>query len=363
MNQIMKSSKIILLSGIFVIGLSCGYAQLGGDPTTPPTGAPTATMRTLDQVEARIPLVDGAPGVVQESNGGFTISQSGSYFLTGNLALTSGDGIIINVDNVTLDLNGFTISKAVASAIGSGVVVTGSNVTITNGFIISDYELTSDTITGKGFLSAVDLELSSKNVRLSHLTVEGCGAYVNDVSVESIDSCVGRYNKRGFFAERVTNTSSMNVELIAISARIVENTSASSFKDVAISCSGSVVNSRGTSDSDLYPAITGVTVSHSVGENTDAGSGISVSNGTVSNSRGISDSGTGIFVIAGSVSNSYGQSRVGTGIVVSTGMVSYSYAEVSSRPDPAIICDIAIACVVKSTNTITAGDEYHSVTP
>lgn len=42
----------------------------------------------------------------------FTISEPGSYFLTGNLTNTNpnADGIIIDADNVTLDLGGFTLS-------------------------------------------------------------------------------------------------------------------------------------------------------------------------------------------------------------------------------------------------------------
>ncbi len=43
----------------------------------------------------------------------FTISESGSYYMTGNLTNTSanGDGIIIDADDVSLDLGGFTLSS------------------------------------------------------------------------------------------------------------------------------------------------------------------------------------------------------------------------------------------------------------
>ncbi|MCH8527034.1 MAG: right-handed parallel beta-helix repeat-containing protein [Kiritimatiellae bacterium] len=66
-------------------------------------------MKTLDQVEPRIP-VESVP---------FTITEPGSYFLTGNLELASGArAITIASDNVTLDLMGFTISGGASQGIG-----------------------------------------------------------------------------------------------------------------------------------------------------------------------------------------------------------------------------------------------------
>ena len=63
-----------------------------------PPGAPAPTMRTLTQVEPRTPI----------SNANFTISSSGSYYLTTNLVCAES-GIIIAASYVTLDLNGFSI--------------------------------------------------------------------------------------------------------------------------------------------------------------------------------------------------------------------------------------------------------------
>ena len=76
-----------------------GYAQ---GPLNPPAGAPVPSMKTLDQIEART-AIESLP---------YTISTSGSYYLAKNLqfAATSGDAISITAPNVTLDLNGFTIS-------------------------------------------------------------------------------------------------------------------------------------------------------------------------------------------------------------------------------------------------------------
>src|SRR4051794_35854724 len=71
---------------------------------TPP-GAPAATMRSLDQIEPRTPI----------SSLPFTISSSGSYFLTKNLLVANANGITINATNVDLDLRGFTISATSGS--------------------------------------------------------------------------------------------------------------------------------------------------------------------------------------------------------------------------------------------------------
>src|SRR5580698_3192796 len=84
--------------------LSTTFAQ---GSLTPP-GAPAPTMKSLDQVEART-IVDAAntPGDASDL---FIISQPGSYYLTANLAGASGkNGIEITTNNVTLDLNGFSL--------------------------------------------------------------------------------------------------------------------------------------------------------------------------------------------------------------------------------------------------------------
>src|SRR5437667_9194781 len=46
----------------------------------------------------------------------FTISQPGSYILNGDLTGSSGDGITIQTDWVTIDLNGFTLFGASGTA-------------------------------------------------------------------------------------------------------------------------------------------------------------------------------------------------------------------------------------------------------
>ncbi|RYD61625.1 MAG: hypothetical protein EOP83_16585 [Verrucomicrobiaceae bacterium] len=94
-------------------------------------------MKTLDQIEARIPLnATTAPG---NANGVHVIATPGSYYLTGDVqGVASKDAIIIEASNVTLDLNGYSL-KGVASSL-NGIAISRSNaaltgITIRNGFI------------------------------------------------------------------------------------------------------------------------------------------------------------------------------------------------------------------------------------
>lgn len=68
----------------------------------------------------------------------YTITQPGSYYVTGNLTGASGqNGILINANSVTLDLNGFTLQGVPGS--GTGVKVDQSGfkraITIRNGIV------------------------------------------------------------------------------------------------------------------------------------------------------------------------------------------------------------------------------------
>lgn len=99
--------------------LSTVFAQ---GSLTPP-GAPAPLFKTLAQVEPRTPI----------SSLPFSISVSGSYYLTTNLNGGAGGGIGIGAADVTLDLMGF----ALVGGTGDGINIGSSrtNVAIRNGTV------------------------------------------------------------------------------------------------------------------------------------------------------------------------------------------------------------------------------------
>lgn len=127
MRQKINAITILLLL-IAVTGSHAGNLD--------PSSAPASTMKTLDQVEPRTPLnATTAPG---DDASVYIITQSGSYYLTGNVAGGSGkSGIVIAADNVSIDLGGFTLEGGTGSLDGIRPSGYRSNIIIRNGIVKS----------------------------------------------------------------------------------------------------------------------------------------------------------------------------------------------------------------------------------
>jgi hypothetical protein len=133
---------------------------------TPP-GAPAPTMKTLAQIEPRTPI----------SSAPFTISAPGSYYLTTNLTINSGDGIAIATNGVTLDLNGFSISSTAASAAGYAIKLNSGirDISIYNGHIVSGVTNDGGVYNGPGFAHGINYSGAVPvNVLVARMTVSGC---------------------------------------------------------------------------------------------------------------------------------------------------------------------------------------------
>ena len=121
MNQ-----KTLLLVGAVVCGCLTYASPVHAQGSLTPPGAPAPAMKSLAQIEPRTPILS-LP---------YTITNSGSYYLVTNLVGTTNDsGITINTNNVTVDLNGFTLQGVPLSM--SGILVNGSftNLVFRNGAV------------------------------------------------------------------------------------------------------------------------------------------------------------------------------------------------------------------------------------
>ena len=171
---------MFFIAGIVSLpGLVCG-----GDVEPPPeavdgSGNPVSTMKTLDQVEPRIPI----PGSTTPISF-FNITQSGSYYLTGDRH-ASGEGISVAANDVTIDLNGFSLVGN--SGIDSGIHMNGqSNVEIRNG-TVRDFNIgiwEEDTDNGKAH-RIINVRVVSNYIGMS---IKGSGHLIKDCSASENSS-------------------------------------------------------------------------------------------------------------------------------------------------------------------------------
>lgn len=144
------------LLGVAGIGALAALSKAG--PLTPPAGPVAPTGRTTDEIFNKIPAPGTPPigafdGRTPIGTAPFTIGTPGSYVLTANI---SGTGTVITIatDDVTLDLNGFTVNSSSTTA--GAVVLSGirDNITIRNGRVIGG----SQCIAGTGTLTNILIE-------------------------------------------------------------------------------------------------------------------------------------------------------------------------------------------------------------
>jgi hypothetical protein len=304
----MKTASILRLAlSVFLI-LHPSAFLLAQGPLTPP-GAPAPTMKTLDQLEARTPI-GTAP---------FTISASGSYYLTGNISVgtSAANAITINADNVTLDLNGFTISSTHPTGSSAGIALTGvrKNVQMRNGIIRGTTVYSSPNFTGGGFLSGISCPAGVRNVRISGVTVEGvrddgiaAQASNNTSIVESCHAhtCPGNGITAGIVrGSTVAGVGTIGIQAVSVSDCVAVSVGTASSTH-AINAD-TVLNSRGSASGG-----TGITAN--VAENSfgDSLTYYGINAGSAAGCRGTSIGGTGL--LASAATNSRGSSTGGIGL-------------------------------------------------
>lgn len=136
----------ILLGAAGLAGAAAISRLAHAGPLTPPAGAVAATGKTTQEVydkvaalEPRIPISAATtPGTAVAT---YRITQPGSYYLTSNFTASVGglSAILIATENVTIDLNGFSLDGADLAGGGSAITTNGNfqyaNITVRNGAI------------------------------------------------------------------------------------------------------------------------------------------------------------------------------------------------------------------------------------
>jgi hypothetical protein len=262
---------LILLLPLLCVASRSAFSQ---GSLTPPAGPPGPTMKTLDQLEAKLEKRTPVAALP------FTISAAGSYYVTKNLSVKSGDGITIKADGVTLDLNGFSISSTANPAAGTAIFLSGNrrNVAIVNGHVTGTGVFNGSSFTGAGFKSGIARDLGSEaSIQVRDVSVSGCASLGIEVGsglgqntiVErcQVDNCGGTAITAG-----MVSNSSVTQSALGITADSVSNCVA---YGCGISSSGPVTNSSGSA---LGPGFT-----------------TGIEGGVVLNCQGVSGSGFGIY--------------------------------------------------------------------
>ena len=291
---------------VALLTLSLGPATVLAQGSLTPPGAPAPTMKSLSQIEPRTPITGG---------GAVTISNSGSYYLATNISVTAGNAITINADNVTLDLNGFTVSSTEPSASGTGILLNGgrAHVHIFNGHILGYVTQSGGVYSGVGFGYGIYYTNGSPhNVRVSGVSVSGClldGMNLNNGNSTVVESCtVDTVGGAGIVAASVLQCAAYACGSYGIDGTTVDNCFA--YSTGYIGLYGSVANNcHGSSDtSDGLDAVASAANCRGY----SGGDGQGVTAYTAINCYGFSSSGIGVS--ASFANNCFGTSSTGWGL-------------------------------------------------
>jgi hypothetical protein len=308
---------------IIIFQLSTVFGQ---GALTPP-GPPGATMKTLLQIEPRTPI----------SSAPFLITQPGSYYVTTNLTVSTGNAISISTNGVTLDLGGFTLSSTELSGpAASGISFIGvlQNITIFNGFIRSGVTNNgSGVYSGAGFVYGIYSGNQPANVLVSRVSVSGCvagGIVLGESDSTTVEDCTARtIGGYGLRALTIRDSSAIDCGGNAIEGLEVMNCYAAStgangiVAENALNCYGNA----SSSSSGVY-ALTAESAENCTGYSTGTSATGLYADESALNCIGVCGNGGYAIDCGGSAQNCNGYC-IGTGYAISTGNAENCYGYTS----------------------------------
>ena len=366
-------TKIILTA----VSAFCLLPSAFGQGALTPPGAPAPTMKSLSQIEPRTAITNTATAV--------TITNPGSYYLTGNLTISSGDAITIATNGVTLDLGGFTIASTAASAAGYAIYLNSglSDLTILNGHIRGGVTNNgSGVYGGSGFGYGIYAPGTAPvNTRVSGVSVSGClysGIFLGNGDATVVESCtvrtVGVY---GIVASTIKSSVAVDCGNYAmIGDQVSDCRGQSTGSGYGLYASATALNCYGTSSSGygLYATtaqncygtsssgtgLNALTAQNCYGTSISSfgliattaqncygtsSSGTGLYATTAQNCHGVSGSGTGLYAFRSAVS-CYGESSgtSGVGLYVQTGVTSASFGYNSTATGVGLQAYVATGC-------------------
>ena len=183
----MRRETVFITLCVCATLIACASIIAHAGQLDPPSGPIESSYKTLDKVEARTPLSqETTPG---DAASLYRITQDGSYYLTQNELVSGVDNVIlVQARNVTLDLNGFTVSgSTLFGAPQRGIYVDpgviGINTfTLKNGTIrgMADYGLECQFLTTIARLEGVNFVENGTGALLpQEAVVRDCVSYGN----------------------------------------------------------------------------------------------------------------------------------------------------------------------------------------
>jgi parallel beta-helix repeat protein len=208
---------------MLAIFLLCMSMATAGSLT--PTDPPASTMKPLNEVEPRI-AISSLP---------YTINQSGSYYLTRSVH-SADSGIWISVDNVTLDLMGFTLEgsgndySGILIASGSQTI---ENVVVRNG-IVRNFQWgvrcnAAENCRFEGVIAADNTEMGfyfwNSSAVSSGNVIDGCTAIRNGIhGINSTNlNAAGEWSRNSIVNSRALHNGSAGIQVTVNAGTAIDN--------------------------------------------------------------------------------------------------------------------------------------------